>query len=109
MVTTKKMVGFINGTVTCQKVWNVEAPSTLAASSTDSGIDWSPARKMSMKVPIVVQVTRRMMANIATLGPAIHCQKVTPMNSFSIIQTGGSSIRSPRGRCGTDRWRCRTS
>ena len=32
------------------------------------------------------------MANMATLGPAIHCQKVTPMNSFSTIQTGGSSI-----------------
>ena len=52
MVTTKKMVGLISGMVMCQKVWKVEAPSTLAASSTDSGIDWSPARKISMKVPI---------------------------------------------------------
>ena len=87
MVTTKKMVGLISGMVMCQKVWKVDAPSTLAASSTDSGIDWSPARKISMNVPIVVQVTRRMMANMATLGPAIHCQNVTPMNSFSIIQS----------------------
>ena len=94
MVTTKKMVGFISGTITCQKVWKVEAPSTLAASSTDSGMDWSPARKISMKVPIVVQVTRMMMANIATLGPAIHCQNVTPMNSFSTITAGAWSTPS---------------
>jgi len=69
-----KMVGRIIGTVTCRNVRHSVAPSSAAASLTDSSIDWSAARKSSMNVPDVVKTAIRMKTHIAMLGPASQSQ-----------------------------------
>ncbi len=48
--------GVSSGHVTCQKPWRRLAPSILAASCSSSGMVWSPARKMTIVMPMFDQI-----------------------------------------------------
>ena len=73
---TRNMVGFSMGSTTKRKRCQELAPSRTLASSMSAGMSCSAARKMSMKVPAVVQTTSAMMAHMATLGPEIHSHQL---------------------------------
>ncbi len=88
-VTTSAMEGRISGVVMYRKRCHFDAPSTAAASSTSRAMFCSPARKKSMNVPDVVQMTRNNNAHMATDGPEIHCHNDNPSTAVSASQPGG--------------------
>src|SRR4051812_28734387 len=60
-----------------------------AASSSCTGTSCSAARNMSMKVPLVVQTTRIMMTDIATLGPDSQSHHDKPNGPWPASAAGG--------------------
>ena len=69
-----KIVGLIIGTVMCRNLRHSVAPSSAAASFTESSMFWSAARNNSMNVPEVVNTAITMKTHIAMLGPDSQSQ-----------------------------------
>ncbi len=69
-----KIAGRIIGTVTYRNFVHSVAPSSAAASLTDSSMLCSAARKMSMKVPEVVKIAMMTNTHMAMLGPDSQSQ-----------------------------------
>ena len=57
-----------SGSVILRKIWNGPPPSTLAASTSSFGIDWSAPRQTRKKYGTVSQVLTRITENFAHVG-----------------------------------------
>ena len=80
------------------------APSIAAASSISWLMFWRPPRKISIIVPLVVQIVISMIANMATDGPLSHCHsdssKTSPFSHDGALSTPNTPSRlwiSPLG------------
>ena len=69
------MAGRNIGIVTSRTFCHQVTPSRAAASSISTGRSCRAARNISMKVPVVVQMARKMMTHIATEGPESHSHR----------------------------------